>query len=132
MAKTIKVLCTKEPFGYLILAGIKNIENRCWQTHYRGELYISTSKAPYPDEEQYIRDLENHYGVKIPREELRYGGIIGKVELVDVVTKSKSPWYQQGYYGFVLKAPRRVEFTPIKSQRMIFTMSGLNIKEVRS
>lgn len=131
MTKTIKVLCTREPWGWLIVNGYKGIESRTWQTDYRGELYISTSKTPYDNEDEYIIDVERQYGVKIPREELRYGGIIGKVFLVDVVTKSKSKWFQKGYYGFVLKNQTRVEFTPISSQRLIFSMTGLNIKEVR-
>ena len=130
MAKTINVLCTKEPWGWLIVHGYKDIENRTWRTDYRGELYISTSKTPYEDEDKYIVDVERQYGVKIPREQLRYGGIIGKIILVDCVTKSKSKWFQKGYYGFVLEHPKRIDFIPIKSQRMIFTMTAMPVKEV--
>ncbi len=39
----MKCLSVKNPWGYLICAGIKDVENRTWKTDYRGELYIHAS-----------------------------------------------------------------------------------------
>lgn len=39
----MKVLSIREPFASLILNGVKKIETRSWQTHYRGEIYIHAS-----------------------------------------------------------------------------------------
>lgn len=130
----MKILCTMEPWGWLIVNGHKDIENRVWQTKYRGELYISTTKKPYDNLDEMIEFAEAEYGIKVAKHELRHGGIIGKVDLVDVVDRSKrhkSKWHQDGYYGLVLRNARRVEFLPISSGRMIFNMTGLNIKEVK-
>ena len=41
---------------------------------------------------------------------LKLGGIIGMVDLVDVVETSKSPWFIGPYNGFVLKNPRPLPF----------------------
>ncbi len=121
MYKEINILCVKQPFSWLIVSGVQNIENRSWNTNYRGELYISTSKTPYPDEDEIIAQIEKQYKVKIPSSQLRYGGIIGKVELVDVVTESQSKWHHEGFFGFVLRKPKLIRFMPIKSERGVFT-----------
>jgi len=49
--------------------------------------------------------------VDFPEEhELPRGGIVGVVEIVDCVTKSSSPWFHKGGYGFVLKNARPLPF----------------------
>ena len=39
----MKVLSVKNPYAYLIVHGIKDVENRSWKTDYRGELLIHCS-----------------------------------------------------------------------------------------
>lgn len=41
--ETKKCLSVRNPWGYLICAGLKDVENRTWKTDYRGELYIHAS-----------------------------------------------------------------------------------------
>lgn len=43
----MKVLTVKNPFGYLICYGIKDVENRTWNTKYRGTILIHTSAKEY-------------------------------------------------------------------------------------
>lgn len=47
----MKAITVKQPWGYLICLGIKNIENRTWYTKYRGRVYIhaaaKSAKEPY-------------------------------------------------------------------------------------
>jgi len=40
-----KVISVKNPWGYLICSGLKDVENRTWKTSYRGRLYIHASKG---------------------------------------------------------------------------------------
>ena len=47
------------------------------------------------------------------------GGIIGSVELVDVVEQSASPWFF-GPVGFVLRNPKPCKFIPMKGQLGFF------------
>lgn len=42
----VKVLSVKNPWSFLICHGIKDIENRTWDTKHRGELYIHSSGQP--------------------------------------------------------------------------------------
>jgi hypothetical protein len=41
------------------------------------------------------------------------GGIIGSVEIVDIVTESESPWFE-GPFGLVLRDPRPCLFIPAR------------------
>lgn len=45
----MKAVSIKNPYGYLIAIGLKDIENRSWQTHFRGRIYIHTSKENLKD-----------------------------------------------------------------------------------
>lgn len=44
----VKVLSVKNPFAYSIIYGGKDVENRTWNTDYRGRLYIHVSGDPLP------------------------------------------------------------------------------------
>jgi len=39
----MKTISIRNPIGYLIAAGIKDVENRSWATKYRGPLLIHSS-----------------------------------------------------------------------------------------
>ncbi|MDA3900047.1 MAG: ASCH domain-containing protein [Spirochaetes bacterium] len=41
----VKCLSVKNPISYLICAGIKDVENRSWNTEYRGTVFIHSSGA---------------------------------------------------------------------------------------
>lgn len=44
-----KALCLKQPWANLIISGKKTIETRKWNTNYRGEIMLCTSKVPQID-----------------------------------------------------------------------------------
>jgi hypothetical protein len=52
---------------------------------------------------------------------MQFGGIVGQVELVDVVTKCTSPWFV-GPYGWVLESPRALPFLPTRGQLRLFSV----------
>jgi hypothetical protein len=54
-----------------------------------------------------------------PLDNLHRGGIIGSVEIVDCVTESRSNWFY-GRYGFVLRNPVALPFTPWRGQLGFF------------
>lgn len=111
-------LSIRQPWAYLIAAGIKDIENRDWPTKVRGPFAIHAAKA-VPTEDE-IADIENEFDVVIPREKLQYGGIIGVAEIVDCVEQSDSPWFF-GEYGFVVDSARFVPFRPLKGKLGFFS-----------
>ena len=77
----MKVLTIKEPFATLIMNKTKYIETRSWKTNYRGELYIHAGIAKLSNEVKQRKELSKLYN----EEELNYGNIICKCNLVDCI-----------------------------------------------
>lgn len=116
--KQIKALSINQPFGWAIVEGFKDIENRNWSTKYRGEFYIHVGLNVQTSAYPMIRDLTGSPFDKSMR--MRIGGIIGIAEIVDCVSRSDSPWFF-GRYGFVIKNARRVPFQECKGALGFFT-----------
>lgn len=95
---TYKALSIKQPYAELIMQGVKDVENRTWQTEHRGPLLIHASRMP--DEEGLRR-----YGFK--EGQLPNGALLGVVDVVDCTLEMRSRWHEEGCYGFYLKNPRR-------------------------
>lgn len=110
----MKTLSVRQPWADLIIRGIKDIENRTWTTAYRGPLLIHASKTLVN-----TVALERFYGEE---HEWELGGFVGIVDLVDVVTDSKSPWaHNDGEaYHWVLANPRRVPFVPMNGKLNLY------------
>jgi len=103
----------RQPSAWLIVNGYKVIENRRWNTSFRGRILIHASlRHEGPPDDWRWHDIER------PKR-FEYGGIIGSVELTDVVTWSRSRWFD-GPFGFVLRNPRRHRFRPCKGRLMFF------------
>lgn len=96
----MKALSIKQPWAWLILNGGKNIENRTWNTKFRGRFLIHASKQ----EDKWAMKHFQLIGLINP-DDMIHGAIIGSVELVDVVKSSDSNWFH-GPYGFILKDPK--------------------------
>lgn len=120
----MRTLSIRQPWAALIVAGIKDIENRSWSTSYRGPILIHAGKAkPSPE---LLLEIEDEHEIKIPR--MEFGGIIGTAEIVDCVTHSKSPWFIKGGFGFVLRNAKRIPFIPCRGQLGFFDLSPDEIK----
>lgn len=114
----MKTLSIRQPWAWLIIHGDppKDIENRSWKTGVRGRIGIHAAKKI--DRAAYDRLVEK---VALPPiEELKTGGIIGSVDLVDCVTESDSPWFE-GDVGFVLADPEPCRFKPCRGKLGFFT-----------
>ena len=102
----MKILSVRQPYAWLIARGMKAIENRTWTTRYRGPVLIHASQKLARTS---IEEIEFKFGVWIPRDALRCGGVIGSAELVDVVTTHSSRWFE-GPFGFVFQSAQMVPF----------------------
>ena len=110
-------LSVRQPWAWAIIYASKDIENRSWQAvnhglRQRGRIAIHASKGmtreEYEDASEFIADI----GCLVPAaHELLRGGIIGSVEVMDVVSESKSPWFV-GPRGLVLRDPKPCNFVP--------------------
>src|SRR6266704_3971421 len=127
----MKALSIQQPWAYLICQGHKDIENRDWNTVYRGLVLIHAGKQvdgkffandgktvflPYAE-----RVCGNAVAAIMPQnfEDYERGGIVGYATLKEVVTKSDSPWFR-GKYGFVLTQRHSVDFIPLRGQLGLF------------
>jgi ASCH domain len=120
----MKALSIRQPWAWAILHAGKDIENRDWRypPKFRGEFYIHAASGMTKDEYEDFIDTAHEIsrlhpfasGLTLPSmEALPRGGIVGKAQLVDVVTQSKSPWFF-GPLGFVLKDVQSLPFRPCK------------------
>jgi hypothetical protein len=80
--KTISLL---QPWAALVVIGAKQFETRSWSTPYRGPLLIHASqKLPTNFQKFKFKHDEFFRDYITDMEQLNYGAIIGKVELVNV------------------------------------------------
>lgn len=81
--ETIHVLSVQQPHADLIINGAKWCENRSWQTHYRGELFIHASRIDAAEMKAWRdRGIDP---VEASPLGCKTGHIIGSVELLDCV-----------------------------------------------
>ena len=110
----MKTLSIKQPWAELILRGRKKLEIRKWNTKFRGEFYIHSSKTPDPEAMK-----------KFGFEELPCGVIVGKAKLVGVKNYKNEEEFEKdknfhlatpkwGNFGFILENPERIEKIPAK------------------
>lgn len=112
----MKALSIRQPWAWLILHAGKDIENRDWETRFRGRVLIHAGKgmtrAEYHWAAVTAADVVPHIQLP-PFEQLERGGIVGSIEIVGCVEDSESPWFF-GDYGFVLRDPQPLPFRPLK------------------
>lgn len=110
-------LSVRQPWAWAIVCAGKDIENRSWQAISRGlghhgVIAVHAAKGMGRKEYEAARDFMAGIGVNCPAPaDLRRGGIIGCVEVVDVVSESDSPWFF-GPRGLVLRNAELWTFIP--------------------
>jgi len=87
-----------KPWASLIVAGVKDVENRTWPMGYRGRV-LSHSSLRADDTSS--EDIERRFDVSLPSES-PLGGIVGMTEIVDCVRPHPDRWYAPAHWAFVL------------------------------
>jgi len=82
----MKVISVKQPWGSLLVSGLKNIENRTWSTPYRGWLLIHASQTGMPSyvlsndfQKNALKSITNNGNSMLP-----FSSIIGACLLDDI------------------------------------------------
>lgn len=116
----MKALAILQPWAWAIIHAGKDIENRSWPSTYRGPLLIHASKgmtnAYFGGASTTINAIldETGSGLWCPDpSDLQFGGIIGRVDMVDCVRESDSPWFF-GQFGFKLTNAAVLPFRSLK------------------
>ena len=131
----MKILSGRQPWWWAILHAGKRIENRRWNTHYRGPILLHAAKGcTTPEYVEALRwmlrahVIDTTLGVPNRTDMLR-GGIVGRARIVDVVPPCAGPggrcqckvalsfgrsWHMPEQYGFVLADVEPLHFIPWK------------------
>ncbi len=133
----MKGLSLKQPYAELLVSGKKTIELRTWNTKFRGEFLVHSSKKI--DEEACKR-------LKIEQVKLVTGPIIGKGNLYDVISygsknsfvKDKNKHfagsnYDKPKYGFLVNQAKRFDIPiPIRGKLGFFNvkLNSFRLKQV--
>jgi len=125
MMETIKILSVRQPWAWLIVNGLKPVENRSRRSHYRGSLYIHAGKRPADNFEEICNAIEDHYHVTLP-DEFDAGGIVGRVNMTGCIHETDNhPMTDHflffGPYGYLMDAAVPIEFIPMRGKLGIFT-----------
>lgn len=114
----LKALSVQQPFALLEVLGIKDVENRSWETSYRGRVYIhacgTKKKSIYSlteSQQEIVSDIPL-IGTLLKDTQMMYSAIIGHVDIVDITENSSSIWAIPGHYHWILANPVMFE-TPI-------------------
>lgn len=120
----MKVLSIRQPWAWLIMCGLKDVENRTWKTDYRGEFGVHAGKKFDWDALIVLREMRipswmiqsmiAHFGLELadtPEKSKvtaglgEFGVILGTVRLTDCTKKNTSIWCDDGLYHFCLSKP---------------------------
>ncbi len=120
----MKAISIRQPWAWLILNGLKDIENRAWYTDYRGTVFIhAPSQFDTAITEAFVRqrltDSEWSLFMRCCNAGLETNGIIGKVTLIDCLEPGEfngSPWRDPSRHGWVFANPKPLPFLRCRGQ----------------
>ena len=111
----MQALSIRQPWAWLICAGLKDVENRTWPTKFRGRIYIHTGQSRSDMDKatlaSILRQLSNRDATRLMLAygTLPFGAVIGEADVVDCRFRFGeengnlySEWAVRGQYGFTL------------------------------
>jgi hypothetical protein len=128
----VKVLSLRQPWSAIVLFHEKRIENRRWNTSFRGPFLIHAAKAMTRREfDEALMFSREVLADKCPseaelRSQLQFGGIVGRARLVEVVPPQRNlplladyyppgidrRWHMLEQFGFILADVEPLPFVP--------------------
>lgn len=154
----MKALSLRQPWANAVLHLGKTIENRRWNTSFRGEFLIHAATGmtddEYDDAKSFCRDvlggdaatafkILEAFGEPPVTHPLKRGFLVGIARLVRVIPPCSSepslfyrpcehPWHMPGQYGFVLEDVREIPAMPFKGWPGFFDVPDLLVEELRA
>lgn len=133
----MKTLSYKNPWGYLVAAGIKPIENRTWKLpeKYKGErTLIHVSAKPMAGDLMDILGFERWNSLSpdqkllLRSNTLPNSAIIGSVEIVDCVVNHPSIWAEKTDFVESNKLGLKPIYNWVLANPVLFAKPILNVK----
>lgn len=124
----MKALSLRQPWAWLVVHAGKTIENRRWNTRFRGTFLIHAAKGMTFDEYAAAVAFAHatNAGIIVPKPELlERGGIIGRARLVSVIepcpavpeefvfARCEHPWHIPDQFGFMLADVEAVPYVKL-------------------
>ncbi len=135
----MKVLSLRQPWAWMVVHGGKTIENRRWNTAFRGEFLIHAAKgmtaSEYVDAREFAFNVDASLRTRLPApKDLERGGVIGMARLNavappcllecdvddDVWCRCGHPWHMGDQFGFVLTDIKPLPFQPMRGMLGLF------------
>lgn len=113
----MRALSIRQPWAWAIVQGLKDIENRTWNTKYRGPFLVHASKKLDPRGIQIMRSN----GLRLP-ETFETGGFVGMSTLISTHSAHPSHWFE-GPFGFYLAKSKTLQFVPFKGRLGLFDVN---------
>lgn len=89
-------MSVRQPWAWLLVSGVKPVENRSWYTRHRGPLLIHAARTI---DTQALAALRAECP-ELPEAATITGAIVGRVTLVDCTRTVRSDWHEPGMYGW--------------------------------
>ncbi len=109
----LSALAIRQPYAWLVVNGIKDVENRSRRTHYRGQVLIHASLNESLLFSDSLTELSARAGIALP-DCFETGGIVGVAEIVASERRHGSDWKDPASWGWVLANARPLSFRPCK------------------
>lgn len=109
----LPALAIRQPYAWLVVNGIKDIENRSRRTHYRGQVLIHASLSEELLFADSLLKLNTRAGIDLPSA-FKTGGIVGVAEIIACERRHASDWKDPSSWGWVLANARPLPFKACK------------------
>lgn len=132
-------LAIRQPEAFLVVNGIKTVENRTWMAPARiiGQpILIHASKLPRFNFMAAQREIARRgqssevYALANAGEGTGLGGIVGMATVVACVRDSLSPWAKPGAWHWILADARPLPFMSCRGQLGLFHVTYANRQEL--
>lgn len=134
----MKCLTIRQPWAWLIVNNLKDVENRTWPTPIRGDVLIHAAKGMTPKELEnamdfvFWHDSDRLNALASCKAEViqQRGHIIGKATLVACVTQHVSPYFV-GPFGHVMINSKRCEPFPLTGKLRYFDVTDDVVSQLK-
>ena len=151
MSTVVKVLSIRQPWAWLVVSGLKDVENRTWTTDYRGVVYIHAGKtfdwgairwlfetsAAYPSLVGVMWQVLSRFGLDASdastgtpptRHQEELGALVGKATLCDVTDGSDSVWAEPGCWYWCFRDPKAITPVPMPGRLGLYEIPALALQ----
>lgn len=120
----MKALSVKQPWAWAIVNGFQPMLSVAEEIDYRGEILIHTGKTDAGEPSWFALRQKMQAAGEDPNDvpdlhELAKGGIVGRVEIIEIMRGSTSPWFE-GPIALILARATPLKLIPYPGQLGLF------------